>query len=100
MGKIEIHDAALGKWKSFNYEKADDDDAVIITVIYEDEATAAYIANQIHDGLVGNEGYINNEVILNYEGSVVTIVVDIFSVIPKFLDAVLLGTEHIINTIF
>ena len=100
MGKIEIHDAALGNWKSFNFEKADDEDVVIITVMYEDEAIAAYIANQIHDGLVGNESYKNSEIVLNYEGPVVTIVVDAMAKIPRFLDAVLIGTETVINTIF
>lgn len=100
MGKIEIHDAALGKWKSFNFEKADDEDVEVITVTYEDEATAAYIANQIHDGLVGNKSYKNDEIVLNYEGPVITIVVDAMAEIPRFLDAVLFGAETIINTIF
>lgn len=99
MGKIEIHDAALGNWKSFKLEKENDGSAVI-TVTYENDATAAYIATQIHDGLVGNESYRNNEIVLNYEGPIITIVVAGLAEVPRFLDAVLIGTETVINTIF
>lgn len=99
MGKIEIHDAALGKWKSFNFERSHEG-ASVIAVTYGNDATAAYIAEQIHDGLVGSESYRDNKIILNYEGPIVTIVVDDRAEVPRFLDAVIFGTETIINTIF
>lgn len=49
---------------------------IIVTYTLSSSAMAANVGEIIHNKLAGNKEYIENDVVLNVEGNVITIIID------------------------
>ena len=90
----------LGDWVSVEITKTEDEDYLVFTVTYNSCERATEIANQLIENIKDLAEYRCDQIKVESFHNVVTLTIDTWANLPRFLFAISEAVPEILNTVF
>ena len=97
---IKMNNDILGDWASVEIRKTKDEDYLVFTVMYDSCERATEIANQLIESIKDLEEYRCDQIEVESFHNVVSLKIDTWANLPRFLFAISEAVPEILNTVF
>lgn len=97
---IKMNNDILGDWGSVEIKKINNEDGLAFTVMYDSRERATEIANQLIESIKDLAEYQCGQIEVELFHNVVSLTIDTWANLPRFLFAISEAVPEILNTVF